>query len=279
MHRSAHEDQWFGDWPRSAGTPYLLPNAEQEIHPLDRQHYMLHALLKGNYMAPIASPMRILDVGCGTGRWLAEMAREFPRAELIGVDSMLSQQDETLFPPNCHFQAGDALNGLPFADASFDFVYQRFLIFAIPQLQWQQQVDELVRVTRRSGWVELTEVNPTYQQTGPVTERVLDLVVQTMLAQGLEPAISQRIDTLLSKAGLKRVGISTQLIPVGNWGGQLGGIAVRNILSIVHEMKPFVVALMQTAPEDFDHLIEQMRKEVEQYHTTLAFHIAYGRGR
>jgi len=77
---------------------------------------------------------------------------------------------------------------------------------------------------------------------------------------------------------LKRVGISTQLMPVGNWGGQLGDIAVRNMMAIVQAMKPLIVAQMQTAPEDFDHLIRQMRKEVEQYHTTFTFHIAYGQG-
>jgi ubiquinone/menaquinone biosynthesis C-methylase UbiE len=276
MHKSPHENQWFWAGLRRAGAPYQLPDDEQEIHPRDWQHYMLRSLLRGNYIAPIAHPAHILDVGCETGRWLVEMAQEFPEAELVGVDLTLSPQDKALFPSNCHFRAGNVLNRLPFADASFDFVHQRFQFFAIPQLRWPQQVDELARVTRRSGWVELTEVNPSYQQAGPATEYVLDFLVRVMLAQGLDPVISQHIGPLLSKAGLKRVGISTQLVPVGNWGGRLGDMAIKNILTIVQEMKPLVVAQMQIASEDFDYLVEQMRREVEQYHTTFTFHIAYG---
>jgi S-adenosylmethionine-diacylgycerolhomoserine-N-methlytransferase len=37
-------------------------------------------------VAAIATPRRILEVGCGTGRNLAELARRFPESSLTGVD-------------------------------------------------------------------------------------------------------------------------------------------------------------------------------------------------
>lgn len=276
MQAASRDNQWSGDRGQSSVIPYMLPNFNQEIDHLDLQHYMLRYLLKGNYIAPIAKPARILDVGCGTGRWVTEMAQEFPQAELDGIDLKCPEEDAVLFPRNSHFHAGNVLNGLPFEDSFFDFVHQRLLIYAIPQIRRQELVNELVRVTRRGGWVELIEMNPSFQHMGPATERVLHLVMQASLKPGLDPAISQHIGTLLCSAGLKRVGTSTQLVPLGNWGGQLGTMAIADILGMAQGMKPAVVAQTQTTPEEFDRLIMQMAEEVEEYRTTYTFHIAYG---
>lgn len=65
---------------RTRGIPYQMPLDVQEMHRLDFQHYMLRALLRGNYLAPIRRPQSILDVGTGTGRWARELAVEFPDA-------------------------------------------------------------------------------------------------------------------------------------------------------------------------------------------------------
>jgi ubiquinone/menaquinone biosynthesis C-methylase UbiE len=276
MQAVANKYQWIGSRRHVSGVPYILPKDDQEFERLDLQHYMLRYVLKGNYLAPIAQPAHVLDVGCGTGRWLVEMAQEFSQADLIGVDLKLPEAGTALFPPNCHFQEGNALDGLSFEDSSFDFVHQRLLIFAIPLLRWQQLVDELVRVTRRGGWVELTEVNPFFEQMGPATERIVDLIVQTMLQRGFDLTISQRMSTLLGTAGLKRVETRVQLIPVGNWGGRLGTMALADIRAIFQAMKPLIVAQMQTPPEEFDRLTMQMEQEVEQYHTTFTFDTAYG---
>jgi ubiquinone/menaquinone biosynthesis C-methylase UbiE len=278
MQLASNEYQWTGNRNPITGSLYMLPNPnnDQELDRLDLQHYMLRYVLKGNYLAPIAKPSRILDIGCGTGRWSIEMAQEFPQAELIGVDLKLPEVDTELLLANCHFQVGNVLKGLPFEDAAFDFVHQRLLLFAVPLVGWSQLVNELVRVTRRGGWVELTEVSPFFQHCGPATEKLLDLIVRTAQQRGLDMSISQHIGSLLTNAGLKRVGTGTQLVPLGNWGGELGKMAITDILAIAQGMKPLVTAVIQTTPEEYDTLAMQMEQEVEQYHTTFTFHLAYG---
>jgi ubiquinone/menaquinone biosynthesis C-methylase UbiE len=276
MQSAAHEYQWTGNRNHIEGVPYMLPNDEQEVDRLDLQHYMLRYVLKGNYLVPVAKPARILDIGCGTGRWVMEMAQEFPQAELVGVDLKLPGESTTMFPANCQFQIGNVLEGLSFEDAAFDFVHQRLLLFAVPLLSWQQLVNELVRVTRRGGWIELTEVSPFFQHSGLSTERLLGLIVGAAQQRGLDMSISQHIGPLLSVSGLKRVGTSTQLIPLGKWGGQLGMMALADIQAIAQAMKPLVTAVTQTTPEEYDSLAKQLEEEVEQYHTTFTFHMAYG---
>jgi ubiquinone/menaquinone biosynthesis C-methylase UbiE len=276
MQTSVNDYQWLEGHRHVSDVPYMLPNDDSEIDRLDLQHYMLRYTLKGNYLAPITEPAHILDVGSGTGRWLTEMAQEFPQAELFGVDLSLPEEGKTIFPANCHFQKANALNGLPFEDNSFDFIHQRLLIFAIPRLRWQQLIDELVRVTAVGGWVELIEVNPFFNNMGPATKRLLDLIVRAALQRGLDPAISLRIGTLLETAGLTKVKASTHIIPLGRWGGRLGIMAITDVTAIARAMKPLVAAQTPTAPEDYDHLVIQMQQEVEQYRTIFTFHIAYG---
>jgi 2-polyprenyl-3-methyl-5-hydroxy-6-metoxy-1,4-benzoquinol methylase len=272
----AREYEGMGNRRYVTGISSMLPNDEQEIDPLDVQHYLLRHVLKGNYLSPLAQPARILDSGCGTGRWLSEMALEFPQADLVGLDLTPIASETTAFPSNCHFQTSSVLEGLPFEDGSFDFVHQRFMMLAIPHTDWQRLVNELARVTRRRGWIELAEVALPYQRVGSATEQVVDLIMQAAREQGFDPHIAGRIGPLLSAAALKRVGTSAQLIPVGSWGGQSGALALKDARALVQTMKSSIMLQTQLAADEIDWLAGQMEQEAQQYHTTFTFHVAYG---
>jgi ubiquinone/menaquinone biosynthesis C-methylase UbiE len=76
-------------------------------------------------LAHCPSPARVLDVGCGTGLLLRELARRLPGAiSLAGVDAapgMVSQARAKSGDPRLTFVQGVA-ERLPFDDASFDLV-------------------------------------------------------------------------------------------------------------------------------------------------------------
>ncbi|KAI1295077.1 hypothetical protein EDD11_008021 [Mortierella claussenii] len=65
---------------------------EQQAQQLQDQQAQQHALLKyrfkGNYHAPLNKQNlgSVLDVGCGVGSWMKDMALEFPLTEIHGVD-------------------------------------------------------------------------------------------------------------------------------------------------------------------------------------------------
>jgi SAM-dependent methyltransferase len=272
----AREYEEMGNRRYVTGTSSMLPNDEREIDPLDVQHYLLRYVLKGNYLSPLARPERILDIGCGTGRWLSEMALEFPQADHVGLDLTPPASEATAFPSNCRFQTSSVLAELPFEDGSFDFVHQRFMMLAIPHADWPGLVNELARVTRRRGWIELAEVTLPYQRVGSAMEQMIELIMQAARGQGFDPHIAGRIGSLLSAAALKRVGTSAQLIPVGSWGGQSGALALKAARALVQTMKSSVMLQTQLTAAEIERLAGQMEQEVQQYHTTFTFHVAYG---
>ena len=95
------------------------------------------------------APARILDLGTGTGRAAAALARRWPDADVLGVDlspGMLEEARRQLPPElegRVHFELADAAR-LPYSDASFDLVV---LANMIPFF------DELARIVAPGGHV------------------------------------------------------------------------------------------------------------------------------
>ncbi len=267
----------------TAGVPYALPSDLGEMNRLDFQHFVLRQAFKGNFAAPIHNPTSILDVGSGTGRWANEMAGLFPSARVTGLDikepgtgeQSASSTTPELRPINYAFVSGNILEGLPFPDASFDFTHQRLLFFAIPSNRWQFVLNELYRVTRPGGWVEIVEGHYGYDPMGPAAQRISDVMLQAMQRRGIDPRNSARLEQYLYTAGLSPVQTRTVKLPVGDWGGRLGQLAATDVLSFSEAAKPLLLAQGMSASE-CAQLIDTMRRECEELRYTWPFHIAYG---
>jgi ubiquinone/menaquinone biosynthesis C-methylase UbiE len=101
-----------------------------------------------------ARPLRLLDVACGTGRTLHQIAQAHPALRLYGVDLSPAYVREA------HKQLADlpevALaveNGeaLPYADATFDIVTSVYLFHELPRNARRNVVREMFRVLRPGG--------------------------------------------------------------------------------------------------------------------------------
>lgn len=86
---------------------------------------------------------RALDVGTGTGAGARSIEKQFPNAEVVGVDVAPAMLEEARrLAPEIEFVEGDAAD-LPFLDGEFDLVAHANMI---PFL------DETARVLRPGGW-------------------------------------------------------------------------------------------------------------------------------
>src|SRR5579859_8029420 len=108
---------------------------------------------------------RVLDVGCGTGGWLIETAKQYPEIQvLIGVDASRKmvewarqQAEEQGVSDRVEFHVMDALLTLAFPNNYFDLVNQRCAGSWIRTWEWPKLLDEYQRVSRTRGTIRVTE--------------------------------------------------------------------------------------------------------------------------
>lgn len=95
-----------------------------------------------------------LDVGCGTGSLLAELAPDHPRSVLIGIDAdqtMLVRARGKLAPHARLRLARAYAQTLPFPGAAFDVVASTLIFHHLPTEVKRQAIAEIYRVLKPGG--------------------------------------------------------------------------------------------------------------------------------
>ncbi|KAG8761654.1 hypothetical protein FRC14_000038 [Serendipita sp. 396] len=140
---------------------YFLPSDETEWERLDKQHIAFIIGLKSLVpcsdvvkacLAPAPGVTRsILDLGCGTGIWALDMAREYPHASVVGVDLAPTPVEADSTPPNCRFELDDVNMGLSHFYDSFDVVHARLISSGIKD--YRKMMEEAERCLKPGGVV------------------------------------------------------------------------------------------------------------------------------
>ena len=70
-----------------------MPNDKQEQDRMDFQHHIYLMILGGElYRAPLPSRInRVLDIGCGTGKWAFDFADSRKQTEVVATDLSVIQ--------------------------------------------------------------------------------------------------------------------------------------------------------------------------------------------
>lgn len=276
--------RFFGGRRHLAAMPYPLPKDTAEINRLDFQHYILRLGFRGNYGAPLAQPRDILDVGCGSGRWAMEMASIFPTARVVGLDLVPPPMDDARTlgygldrrPDNYSYTPGNVLEGLPFPDAAFDFIHQRLLITAIPQDRWPHVIQELVRVTRPGGWVELAECGVPEGAPGLVS--LWQTWITLTAKRGVDFTMGHSLGILLKNGGLAGVTQNSRYFPMGAYGGHVGRMSATDCMAVGQALRPGVVGAGIATESEYDRLVHAAQEEFNRPRGSgvLPFYLAYG---
>lgn len=105
----------------------------------------------------------VLDIACGPGQWVLDVARQYPYMQVTGVDisqlmiAYATSLVKDLPTPNVHFQLMDVRQALDFPSQSFDVVHARFLTAFMHASMWPQLLHECQRVLKPGGTLCLIE--------------------------------------------------------------------------------------------------------------------------
>lgn len=165
---------------------------------LEVQAELLEALMGGNVIhAPLDSTKatRCLDIGCGTGYVTNAMAREFPNAEVIGLDlspvpnirqwekNVQFLEGNVLTQKPTEWKAGNVQSTLPSDAGLFDLCWSRLLIMGMTD--WPGFFKKEFELLKPGGWAECHEMDSIwYDSKG--REWLTDKTWRQRLAKGLE---------------------------------------------------------------------------------------------
>lgn len=157
---------------------------------------------------------RVLDVGCGSGVILAELARRWPGSSLVGIDGSLGRlmhaREALAHYTNASAESCDATN-LHFADDSFDLVYSRFLLEYLAERK--RAVHEMVRVCRPGGEVLLQDLDGQLVWHHPADEPMqssLERVIEYLGRIGFDPFVGRKLFQLAQQAGLEDITVQIE---------------------------------------------------------------------
>jgi len=152
--------------------------------------------------AGLNSARRILEVGCGTGVLLQELAMRKTLA-VHGVDIEAGRLLEArVHAPGAVLARGDAL-ALPYPAAAFDLTFCHFLLLWVDDPL--QALGEMRRVTRPGGAV-LALAEPDYGRRLDAPAALEPLgrwQAEALRRQGADPALGRRLADLFARAGIR----------------------------------------------------------------------------
>lgn len=216
----------------------------------------------------------VLDVACGPGGWVLDVAYALPKTEAIGVDishSMIEYANARARSQglnNASFQVMDVTAPLEFSNASFDLVNGRFLGGFLYKTMWPGFLQECRRVLTPGGIIRLTDLDSggltnsqAFEQLNLLTVRALQRTGQGMYAHGNTMCLTPSLEGMLQAAGFEAIRHKAHAINFSA-GTEAHADLCRGHQLAFQLMQPFLLAAQVATQQELDQLLQQMYLEM-----------------
>ncbi|MFC3494774.1 class I SAM-dependent methyltransferase [Glycomyces rhizosphaerae] len=196
-------------------------------------------------------PKRVLDVGCGNGRYTGRLREAFPDAEVIGVD-LASGILETVPEPTVVADVAE----LPFEDSSADVVLAMHMLYHVPDIP--AALEELRRVLAPGGVLFVsTLASDDKQEYHPIWCEAGKTALGTEVRQALSVVV-------------ERFSLETAQSMLAE---RFASVVLHDLPGVIElpEPGPLVAAFRSEAdftalaPEDFERLMEAIERQLEDH--------------
>jgi ubiquinone/menaquinone biosynthesis C-methylase UbiE len=263
---------------------------QEELNRLQIQDHLFTANM-GGVLPEQPDPIvfsRVLDVGCGTGGWLIELAQTMPTCKmLVGVDVSRTfveyaraQAEAAQVSDRVEFHVADALRMLEFPRNYFDLVNHRAGMSWLRTWDWPKLLQEYQLVCRPGGVVRITEPEWAVSNS-PALSRLSELIVQAFSQAGhlftpTRDGLTSKLASLLQQHGLQQVQTRTSTLQYRADTPQ-GQRFFEDIKLVFRTVLPFLHKWTQV-PDDYEEIYQQMLREMQQsdFVATLDLLTAWG---
>ncbi|KAI8076439.1 S-adenosyl-L-methionine-dependent methyltransferase [Gilbertella persicaria] len=287
-------------WKGQGSQNFILPYDDDESDRLMTLHYILKSTFQGNFTAPVYPLLeqnvrraKALDIGCGAGTWILEMATEFPNAEFYGVDEC-PMFPTHIKPGNSHFLAHNVLKGLPYEDKTFDFVYMRNMILYFTPEELSSLLMEISRVMKPGAYFEIIDTNYTVRHAGPITSKVINTDLKSLLYAGSLATKATQHDSTTSHPIFSYLTLATSpqkpatsfigsfidisqehaTLPLGWGGNQISTLHAKNFMGFLTGLQSKNQEIQVPMNK---HMIDDVMDECERYKSYLDWFSCYAR--
>jgi ubiquinone/menaquinone biosynthesis C-methylase UbiE len=218
-----------------------------------------------------------LDLGCGPGGWVLDVAFERPDIEVAGVDisqimiDYANARARSQHLPNASFGVMDIRQPLDFSDASFYLINARFLIAAIYRDIWLPLLKECYRILLPGGLIRLTEPMNGGETNSPAFERMQALICQAgkqmgygFSLDGRSFGMSHMLPRLLRQAGFHNITVQAYAQDV-SWEAKYAWTDFHSSARVAYHLaQPVLVKQGLISWEEVASLYQQMEIEMHQ---------------
>ncbi|RAK94968.1 S-adenosyl-L-methionine-dependent methyltransferase [Aspergillus ibericus CBS 121593] len=267
---------------------YKFPNDEREQSRLDMMHCIFKLAMGGElFLAPVdvEQPLRVLDIGTGTGIWALEVGDQFPNIKMI-IGNDLSPIQPDLVPPNVVFEVDDVEAEWPPRE-QFDLIHARYMCGSIKD--WPKLFRQAYEQTRDGGWIEFQEFHlVNYSQDGTLTEdnnvnKFYKLLAEACDRMGRPVTVGAELPDYAAAAGFRNIHHRVYPLPLGPWpmNKRMKETGALNMIQFLEGLEAFSVAtfthILGWSPEAVQLFLAEvradaMRKDVHMMHN---FHVVY----
>lgn len=258
---------------------YYLPNDNAELERLNFQHICARMILDGRLnLAPIPrdKPIKVLDVGSGTGIWAKDFAYEYPNATVTGVD--LSHVHTSGFPDTCNFKVGNVESDWStWTDEKYDYIHARFLVFVVHDAP--KFISQAFEHLNPGGWFEWQDSKIEIHCACPGVFDVMECKHQLMIDWsdkinqasnriGVDAKRALNWSKMFDASGLVRLTEVVKRMLIGSWGQdseekRLGQLNLQNMICALSPLSHGVFSKAQLMPDaEIDEFVAKVGEEM-----------------
>ncbi|KAJ5215428.1 uncharacterized protein N7498_001835 [Penicillium cinerascens] len=255
---------------------YFGPIDDEEAQRLDEQQRVFQRIFDHRLIfPPIRRLRRILDCGHGSASWAVEVAEQHPDCQVIGVDIAPHMSPDNV-PENLWLQVDDLNRPFTFPSNHFDLVHSRLLATGIHRNRWPTYINDIVRVLKPGGWVQMVEIYFNVQSdNGSLTDQHALRRWSTQYMQALEDKKDLRVASKLrshfQSSGLVEIDSKMIQLPLSAWSTDprmraIGQSNSDNIQELLRSLALYpLTQRVHMSAQNFDSLVEQAREEARNH--------------